>query len=76
MCSCVSACSYVCLHVGMCVCMYVCLHVGVCVYTQVHIPLAAEGIASPRAEVVASCELPDVGAGNQAWVLWQSGKCS
>jgi len=44
--------------------------------TDVQIPWSSEqSIRSFGAGVTANCELSDVGAGNQAWVLWKNSKC-
>lgn len=52
-------------------CVYVC--VGTCSRVQLSEESREECIRSPRA---GRCKLSDLGAGNPAWVLWESSKNS
>jgi hypothetical protein len=67
----------------MCLCMCVCVCVCVCVCAHAHVHLLVqypkspgESVRSLRVEVTGNYEPPDVGAGNQAWVLWKNMQCS
>lgn len=51
----------------MCVCVFMC--VCRCLNRQ------EQNNRSPAAEVAYGCEMPRVGAGNQAWVLCKGSKC-
>lgn len=61
------------------ICDFLSIFLNVCVYTNLCVwwPWKPEeGIGPPGAGLTCSCELSDVGAGNQTWVFWKSSKCS
>ena len=49
----------------------------VCLYVCLQMPAASrEGVGLLGAEVTGSCELPNMGAGNQTQVLYKNSTCS
>lgn len=53
----------------MCACVYPCFCVQVCAHEYRFLSSPEEGVESLGAEITGECELPDVGAGNQARVI-------